>query len=860
MISRRSILSATLAAALVACGGGTEPGVNTSVVVTSITVSPATAQVEVGATTALTADIRDQKGAVVTGKTLAWTSSVPSVAIVNPTSGSVTGVTAGTAQVSATVDGKTGQATVTVLPVPVASITIGSVPALAIGAKAMLLVVVKDSKGNVLTGRRVAYSTSTTSVATVDSLGVVTTVSAGTATITALSEGVSATTAIVVSPPAGTALPTITSIAPATLTPGATVTITGTNFISGTANNTVKVAGVAATVSAASPTSLTVTLPATGLPCQSTQPVNVEVTTVGGTAVGRQSLQVATTRTLAVGASFMASGNGNVSCNELPATGQYMISVFNAGTARGDSAGFELKGAAGGVTAASQGLAPVDVARSVTVLAPARAPRRAVTATEASVAQKHLDHLASDLALVRTLGSPSRYGRHTRAAGVAASSGSLAPGTANFSLSPVPLTVGATTTINFHFNSCTIASASTITARVVYVGPKTVVLEDNAGPLAGTIDASMIQLAQEFETISYPALLNFGDPLAFDSETDNNGRIIMMFTPKVNEQSANLLGFVSSCDLYPPSIATSVGASNQAEIFYARAVTDSSSTATSLNARGGWRRQMPSTLIHETKHIIAFAERFATPIEVTSFEQTWLEEATAQLASEFYGRAIHGNGWRTNSSYVGTLDCEVRPSFQNCNGGIFVMGNHFGFLSDFLQNVETKTILSGTDDNDIYGSSWMFARWLVDTYGGANEGSFIRSIVLNYNVTGTANVAAVSGKSWPELLAQFSLMLATDDLANVTPPFTEQSWNLPGVFAGYNADFPSSRPAAPLALRVSPYGAFTASVPSLKGGGFMLMKLLGTPTAPTQILDLHGPAGAALPAGSKIGVAVVRIQ
>jgi hypothetical protein len=38
------------------------------------------------------------------------------------------------------------------------------------------------------------------------------------------------------------------------------------------------------------------------------------------------------------------------------------------------------------------------------------------------------------------------------------------------------------------------------------------VLEDVAGPLAGKIDADLIAMAQEFESISYPQLLNFGDP------------------------------------------------------------------------------------------------------------------------------------------------------------------------------------------------------------------------------------------------------------------------------------------------------------------------------------------------------------
>ncbi|MBC7673962.1 MAG: hypothetical protein H7247_16200 [Polaromonas sp.] len=369
----------------------------------------------------------------------------------------------------------------------------------------------------------------------------------------------------------------------------------------------------------------------------------------------------------------------------------------------------------------------------------------------------------------------------------------------------------------------------------------------------------MIALAQEFETVSYPLLLNFGNPLAWDDSTDHNGRIIMMFTPKVNSAGSNLLGFVQSCDLYRPTDAPQVNASNQAEIFYARVVMDTSPTSTSLNGRPQWRRNMPSTLIHESKHITAFAERFADPRPAVN-EEVWLEEATAQVASELYGRAIHGNGWRTNAGYTGVLECEVRPGTPACGQGNFVMGNHFLFLSDFLQNFERKTILSGTDDNDIYGSSWMFVRWLTDTYGGANEGNFLRGIVQSVTTSGVVNVTTPSGKTWPELLSQFSLMLATDELAGVSAPFTEASWDIPAVYAGYNRDVTNPPPASPLALRQANFGtAFQASA-TLRGGGAMLVKLgAGSPSG-TQVLDLHAMGGAALPAGTNIGIAVLRIQ
>ena len=468
------------------------------------------------------------------------------------------------------------------------------------------------------------------------------------------------------------------------------------------------------------------------------------------------------------------------------------------------------------------------------------APRQAVSAVE----REHLARVDEDLALFARLGAPSR-----------ARGPSAGPSFSRAGVPQVPLTLGAKTTINYHYSSCSATGLTTLTARVVYVGPKTIVLEDVAGPLAGSIDADLIALAQEFEARSYPLLLTFGDPLAFDGQTDGNGRLVVLFTPKVNSQSQSLLGFVAGCDLYPPGQDPTVAASNQAEIFYARTVTDTSPTSTALSGRAQWRRQMPATMVHEAKHIVSYAERLAR--SAAQFEQVWLEEATAQVASELYGRAIHGNGWRSDAVYNPTLWCEARPTTPGCDGGVIAMGNHFAFLTAYLQNFENKSVLSGADDSDIYGSAWLFVRWAADTYGGANEGDFFRALVQSGSRTGTANLEAATGKPFPQLLAEFTLMLAADNLPNIGAPFVERSWNLPDVFAGYAGE--SGRPPAPLSMRTSTGDVFTVSGRNLKGGGAVLLRL-GPAAGGTQLLELRSTLTAPLPATSPIGMAVLRVE
>jgi hypothetical protein len=119
---RRLSLVLSLFLAMTACGGGgTEPGPNPPppppppgpTPVASVTVDPGTAALAPQATQQLTASTRDAQGTPLTGRTIAWTSSAPTVATVSG-SGLVTAATPGSATITATSEGRTGTATITV--------------------------------------------------------------------------------------------------------------------------------------------------------------------------------------------------------------------------------------------------------------------------------------------------------------------------------------------------------------------------------------------------------------------------------------------------------------------------------------------------------------------------------------------------------------------------------------------------------------------------------------------------------------------------------------------------------------------------------------------------------------------------
>ena len=820
--------------AVLGCGDGgpSQPGEPSGPVVTTIVVNGPKVALQVGASFALTADVRDQAGTAMTGKTVVWSSANASIASVS-NDGILTAQSPGAASITATVEGKSGSANVTVASPAVFSVAITPLagPVIA-GQSVALAVVVSDKNGNALAGRRITFNSSVPLVATVDADGRLSARSPGPTTITAVSEGVSGTLAVTVTPPEGSVAPSIAEVGPGTLTPGATAIVRGTGFL-GTSGTFVTIGGVPATVLSSTATELAVSVPTTGLACQATQPAPITVATVGGTATFNHPLAVARRRALAVGESFITGASGDIWCNELPGEGSYLVSVFNGNFSASATVRFELRGSASGPSAAQPPIA--------TPLLEASASRYA--RHEASAAeQAHLARLDDDLAILRRLGPPRRSApgpSYSRAVGV-----------------PVPLTVGATVPMKFHYSSCSAAGVTPVTARVVFVGARSVVLEDVASPLAGKFDDDLVAMAQEFEAISFPILLDFGDPLARDATTDVNGRIVMLFTPRVNAIGTSVLGFVSACDLYPTSQDPAVAGSNEAEIFYARTVTDTTSDLTTLNGRSQWRRQMPATMIHEAKHIASYAERLSRG--ATQFEQVWLEEATAQLASEMFGRAIRGNTWRGDATYRQTLWCEARPTTPGCAGGVIAVTNHFAFLSNYLLSFESKSILSGAEDSDIYGSAWLFARWLVDTYGGSDEGTFLRKLVQTATLSGPANVEAAAGRPFAQLLGEFTLMLAADNLANAVAPYIEPSWNLPDMVAGY-AEI-DNRPPAPLAMRTSTGGAVSISGRNVRGGGAILLRLGPAGAGRAQLLELKSTFTTPLPSTSSVGLGVVRVE
>ncbi|HEX7981315.1 MAG TPA: Ig-like domain-containing protein [Gemmatimonadaceae bacterium] len=169
--------------------------------VASVDITPASLSLQVGQTQQLVASAKDGRGNVLTGKTVVWASDNLAVATVN--GGSVLARSAGTAKITATVDGVSGKSDVSVTAVPIQSVSV-SPPALslAVGQTASLSATVVDAGGNTVSNPSVAWSSRDPAVASVNpNTGVVTAVSVGSTTIDATSGGKKGSSTVTVTPP-----------------------------------------------------------------------------------------------------------------------------------------------------------------------------------------------------------------------------------------------------------------------------------------------------------------------------------------------------------------------------------------------------------------------------------------------------------------------------------------------------------------------------------------------------------------------------------------------------------------------------------------------------------------------------------
>ena len=200
------------------CDGqsGTSVITVTPINVATIAVVPATTTLLAGQGLSLSLQLADSLGRPLTtaGRTIAWRSATPAIATVDSV-GRVTAIAPGVVDVSATTNGKTGTATLTVLDVPVALVGVTPPSAqLQEGTSLQLTATPYDGGGAVIPRRTATWRSSDPTLVSVDSTGRVTARAEGTASITATIGGTQGSASVTVTPVPVTSI----TIAPATPT------------------------------------------------------------------------------------------------------------------------------------------------------------------------------------------------------------------------------------------------------------------------------------------------------------------------------------------------------------------------------------------------------------------------------------------------------------------------------------------------------------------------------------------------------------------------------------------------------------------------------------------------------------------
>lgn len=215
--SLRSVLATIACACVMACA---DSAPTTSNAVAVVELSAPTPSVRAGSTLTMSVKLKDASGNSIDNVAVTWSSSNSTFATVSST-GVVTANAAGKVTIAASALGKSATKEITIQDREIAAVEITPASvSVRIGTTVSLTAKAVDAEGRTLTGRQIAWSSSNTAIATVNSEGVVTGVAAGAATITAQSENRSGTAAVTV---------TVNPVATVTIVPGSDTLGVGTD-------------------------------------------------------------------------------------------------------------------------------------------------------------------------------------------------------------------------------------------------------------------------------------------------------------------------------------------------------------------------------------------------------------------------------------------------------------------------------------------------------------------------------------------------------------------------------------------------------------------------------------------------------
>ncbi len=866
----RALCALVAAGASQACDSGpTEHGA-----VRQILISSPPTQLRPGASLRVAADPIDAAGKVVEGVKVTWRTLTPATLDVSA-DGLIRALAPGAGVARASSGSVAALMRLDLVNPPIVAITLDadSIRLALPGGLRALRAVARDAAGVELIGAALEWESSATRIAAVTTAGTVKAVAVGSARITVRGEERVASTFVIVEAPPSATSPVIAGVSPVVAVPGQTMVVNGSGFGPTRSTNAVMIDGVAIPVSAASTTQLSLALPpGAAFPCETARTVSLQVGTSGGIGVAQLILHVANPLRLEVGESVVMTSAAEARCNELaPAAGRYVITVPNAARALGAGMiSLELRGEATptpfGLALDGSMVAQRNAASSSAYTRRTRADARPRSATRATPerpgaavrdvrlqARVHARLLDVNQGLVAGARPPPPRRSEGTPAVVVPTPGRV-----------LPVRIPSLGQVNFCDNFTAIG------ARTIFVGEHVVILEDTSavldglGTLARQMDGAYAAIGAELDGAGWTVVQAFGNPLVMDSRLDDNGRVMIVFTPRMNQQlGGSVLATVVNCDFFARA---QFAASNVGEYLYAQVPT-SLAAGMGPGTLSQWRHEMRATLVHELKHVTSFAEHI---VRGRPLEENWLEEATARGAEEIYGRDAFGVARSANAGFAAELACELHsgdPVYPACLDAPRAMRPHLEALWDFLSSPTAHSPFGpvAAGDFSYYGSGWALVRWLVDQEGLA-EPAFFTALTTS-GQTGVANLEGRTNRAWDEILPEWSLALVTDDRAGLVTASSRvqfPAWDLRSIYQGF-CDIVGSCiepmvPASPFtrayplqSLQVEA-GSFGVEFAEIAPGGFAAVELAVTAATARQLIELRGIRGAALPSGVRLGI------
>ena len=357
--------------------------------------------------------------------------------------------------------------------------------------------------------------------------------------------------------------------------------------------------------------------------------------------------------------------------------------------------------------------------------------------------------------------------------------------------------------------------------RVAAVTQRAIVVSDTASP-AELGSAELAAVAAEFDALVFPVgVQNFGAP----TDIDSNGRVIIFFTPVVNEVDA--AGFFFAGDLFPQSECP---ASNEAEIVYILSPDPAGETAVPASPEAV--AFLASDIVaHELQHLINAARR-AYVNGAAELETVWLNEGLSHIAEElvFYAATSFGPGQNIH------LDA-LRPVAEAANR--FAVGN-FLFYSSYAAD-PTQASLTGSDNDATRGATWAFLRYAADHEGRPDSDFFFA--LVNSTRRGLDNLNAVleAGDAL-DLMQAWTASVFSDDHVGGLPDFlTQPSWNFRSILPELRVDG-----SFPLDIEVVEADGGQTQV-SLGGGASAFLRVRVPPAQMAELrLDISGASADAL--------------